>query len=403
MSSTFEVTVRTIDKIWPHPSADRLELASVGGLAFQLCCQKGIYTVGQKVVYFPVDSQLPQWIIDKLGLWGKDEQGNVIRDAAGRVVKTMLVGNDQNRLHTVQLRGEISQGMICPIDEILADYLTVDIETLTTSGRPGVQPVTPKVFTDGEDVTVLLGVTKYDAPESILPGAKLLPFPDGVTPFDVESADSNPDVLALLMDVKVWITEKLEGTNHALVRMPEDGRHAVCSRNNEVQELTEPDESGNPPAKYPGWEAVRSRYAEPWQVILEQVPRPEFPSVPVAIRGELIGPGVPKSFYPGHEPVLRAFAIKVGPNYLDAADVCMTIPPHMRVPTLAWDVTLREWLAGRTIQEASNGKSLLAPDRLREGIVVVPMVEQKVQWKNGSIKRLMLKQRSPKYLANEKD
>jgi len=78
------------------------------------------------------------------------------------------------------------------------------------------------------------------------------------------------------------------------------------------------------------------------------------------------------------------------------------IPEHMRVPTIAYDVVLRDWLAGRTIQEASNGRSLLAKDRLREGIVIVPMVEQKIQWKDLSMKRLMIKQRSPQYLAKEK-
>lgn len=395
MSSTFEVTVRKIDKIWPHPTADRLELASVDGLSFQLVCQKGIYTVGQKVVYFPVDSLLPQWIIDKLGLWGKDENGVVIRDAAGRVVKTMLVGNDQNRIHTVQLRGEISQGMMCPAEELLADFMTVDIETISIVRRPAQIQVSPAVFAEGDDVTTLLNVTKYDAPESVLPGVKLLAFPDGVTPFDVEGADSHPYMVERMMDLRVWVTEKLEGTNHALVSMP-DKRVAVCARNNEVEEIP-----GEDP--YPGWEAVRNRFGEPWEILLGLIPRPDFPSVSVAIRGELIGPGVPKNFYPMKQPVVRCFAIKVGPDYLNADEVCKIIPEHMRVPTLAYDVTLREWLAGRTLQEASNGKSLLAPDRLREGVVIVPMVEQKVEWKNGSIKRMMLKQRSPKYLAKEKD
>ena len=406
MASTFEVTVRTIDKIWPHPSADRIELLSLKGLGYQLCGQKGLYHVGQKVVYFPVDSQLPPAIIDKLELYGKDEAGNVIRDEMGRATKTMLVGDNQSRIHTVSLRGEISQGFISPLEELLSEMSfevqeTRDITNPAPSGE--FQEVDPSSIPDGTDVTVLLGVTKYDAPESILKGAKLLAFPDGVTPFDVESAGNYPDVVELLMDTLVWITEKLEGTNHGLIRLPE-GRHAVCARNNEVEELPldELDENGKPHPRYPGWEAVRSRYAEPWQILLEQIPRPEFPIVPVAIRGELIGPGVPKSFYPVKEPVLRCFAIKVGPHYLDAEVVRGIIPQHMQVPTLAYNVTLREWLAGRTLAEASNGKSLLAPDRLREGIVVVPMVEQKIQWPNGSIKRLMLKQRSPAYLAKEK-
>jgi hypothetical protein len=255
--------------------------------------------------------------------------------------------------------------------------------------------VSPAVFAEGDDVTTLLNVTKYDAPESVLPGVKLLAFPDGVTPFDVEGADSHPYMVERMMDLRVWVTEKLEGTNHALVSMP-DKRVAVCARNNEVEEIP-----GEDP--YPGWEAVRNRFGEPWEILLGLIPRPDFPSVSVAIRGELIGPGVPKNFYPMKQPVVRCFAIKVGPDYLNADEVCKIIPEHMRVPTLAYDVTLREWLAGRTLQEASNGKSLLAPDRLREGVVIVPMVEQKVEWKNGSIKRMMLKQRSPKYLAKEKD
>lgn len=382
MASTFEVRLTTIDKIWKHPTADRIELASVAGAKFQFCIQKGVYKEGDEVVYFPVDSIMPQWIIDQLDLWGKDENGNVIRDpVTNRVNKTFLVGEGQNRLRTAMMRGEVSQGMVCPLSALANP--SYPLTTIRNAAEQGI-------------LAKYLGVTKYDAPESVLKGAKLLPFPDGVTPFDVEGADTFPGMVDLLMDIPVWITEKIEGTNHALVRLPADNRHAVCARNNEVEEIP-----GEDP--YPGWEAIRNRYAEPWQILLEQVPRPEFPAVPVAIRGELFGPGIPKNFYPVKQPTFRCFAIKVGPNYLNAEDVCRIIPEHMRVPTLAYNVTLREWLNGRTVREASDGKSLIAPDKMREGIVIVPMVEQKVEWPNGAIKRLMLKQRSPKYLAHEKD
>lgn len=377
MSSTFQVTVRTLDRIWPHPGADRLELGSVAGLAYQFCLQKGLYTVGQKVIYFPVDSQLPQWIIDTLDLWGKDESGQVIRDAAGRVTRTMLVGEGQNRVHTVALRGEISQGMVCPLEELRYAAKVRDVDP---KGLPS---------EDGADVTAVLGVTKYDAPESLYPGAVLHPMIDAVGVYDIEGADNYLDIVNLLMDIPVCVTEKLEGTNMAVVRT-EDYRLAVLTRSCEIEEI--PGE----PCTY--WDVAReSGFTDYVKVI----PAPSFPASAVAMRAELIGPGVQKNIYALKKATLRCFDIKVGDRYLDVEEWLHWVPKQYQVPVLAKGITLREWLAGRTLQEASNGKSVLA-DRLREGIVIKPMVEQKVLWSTGSIRRLILKQRSPQYLSKEK-
>lgn len=111
--------------------------------------------------------------------------------------------------------------------------------------------------------------------------------------------------------------------------------------------------------------------------------------------------------------------MKIGNRYLDAAEVLTLIPEHLHVPVLAKNVTLREWLAGRTLAEASNGPSVYNPKRLREGIVIKPMTEritivQKpkrenpddpqspiVDWVQSPV-RCIVKQRSPKYLAKEK-
>jgi len=369
MASTFQVTLRTIDRIWPHPSADRLELASVKGLAYQFCIQKGVYTEGERVVYFPVDSLLPQWIIDALGLWGKDEAGVVTRDDMGRVTKTMLVGVEQNRLRTCVMRGEISQGMIAPAKELPI----IDADTLI-----------------GTDVTLLLGVRKYDAPESMFPGAVMHPMIECVGVYDLEGADNYLEIVDLLMDIPVCVTEKLEGTNTACVRT-DDGRLAVLTRTCEIEEI--PGE----PNTY--WDCARkSGFLD----VVKDIPAPTFPAAAVAIRSELIGPGVQKNIYGLKTAELRCFDIKVGTDYLSVDDWLRYIPEARRVPVLAQGVTLRDWLAGRTIAEASNGKSVLDPNRLREGIVIKPMVEQTVLWPNGSNRRLILKQRSPQYLAKEK-
>ena len=69
--------------------------------------------------------------------------------------------------------------------------------------------------------------------------------------------------------------------------------------------------------------------------------------------------------------------------------------PILTVPVLAIGVTLRFWLDGKTIREASYGMSLLLATQRREGIVIKPMVEGRQE----AIGRNLIKQRSPLYLA----
>ena len=56
---------------------------------------------------------------------------------------------------------------------------------------------------------------------------------------------------------------------------------------------------------------------------------------------------------------------------------------------------LRDFLKGQTIKQASNGTSMLEINQKREGIVIRPMTEADVE----GFGRLILKQRSPEYLA----
>ena len=66
-------------------------------------------------------------------------------------------------------------------------------------------------------------------------------------------------------------------------------------------------------------------------------------------------------------------------------------------------ITLGDWLNGRTVQEASTKASCLAHMTLSEGIVIRPWREEKyVDFGDGRPQRLIIKQRSPEYLAKEK-
>jgi hypothetical protein len=69
------------------------------------------------------------------------------------------------------------------------------------------------------------------------------------------------------------------------------------------------------------------------------------------------------------------------------------------VPCLCLGDTLKEWLDGQTVQEASDGPSRLNLNKKREGVVIKLMKEDRETQLDGFSGRLFIKQRGPKYLA----
>jgi len=98
--STFEVTIETIT-VFPHPNADRLELAQVG--LYNSVVGKGAWKTGDKALYIPEYAVLPAWLITALDLEGK------------------LSGSKNDRVKPVRLRGELSQGLVASLDLLPAD------------------------------------------------------------------------------------------------------------------------------------------------------------------------------------------------------------------------------------------------------------------------------------------
>ena len=99
------VTIRKIKDIKPIPGADRIELAIVDG--WQVVTQKGQFKPGNDAIYFEIDSALPAddvryAFLHKTCLreWSLD----------GVVFESCV------RIKTTEFRGEISQGLLMPID-----------------------------------------------------------------------------------------------------------------------------------------------------------------------------------------------------------------------------------------------------------------------------------------------
>lgn len=343
--SYFSVTANKIAKVWSHPNADRLSLAQVSGLAYQFVILKDEFKVGDDVLFFPPDSILPALIIEKLGLTGK------------------LKGKAQNRIKTIKLRDEISQGVVAAPAVFFPDG----------SWRH----MTP------EQITEALGVAKYEPPIIACLNGTLLGMPDGVSKFDIENAEFYPDVFELLLNKPVAITEKLEGTNFWL-SVDADGHVRIGQHKNEIQSIEGVEHDFFKVAREQGLVAFVLKVAATNQGQL------------IVLRGEYCGPNIQKNIYQLKTNKVFLFDINIGFRYLNPSDFLQVCTQNdvLTVPFLSMGDTLNNYLGGKTLQQMSNGKSVLADTR-REGIVIKPLVEEF----HPKLRRLMIKQRSPEYLA----
>jgi len=119
-------SIQVIRKIRPIPTADRIVVAEV--LGWECIVQKADYKEGELVVFFEVDSILPE-----------KPEFEFMRDKKFRV-------------KTIKLKKQISQGLVMPLS-------IIPRSTPDPSIRRGAQL---NVLNEGDDVTELLGVMKYD-------------------------------------------------------------------------------------------------------------------------------------------------------------------------------------------------------------------------------------------------
>ena len=350
----FGVTRQIIKSVQPIPDADRIELATLEKVDFEFVIVKGAFKPGDACLYIPIDSILPSALLVQLGLVGK------------------LAGPEKNRLKTACLRGQISQGLVVP---------------LTTAPE--------ELHGDPKKLTDYLGVTKWDPPMNDTKDAILYPLSDGLSEYDIESAQRYQDVLELLMDRPVCITERLEGEN-ACCRAVQNNCQVACRSNIVVEK---PDVFN----RY--WKAVRTNFTgqDDDNLLTFATRYAHHCGKATTVYFELLGPGTgagdKKNYYRFEEHTFRIFDIRtdfqwLNPDELQDALIWGRIW-SFRVPVVAWNMTLRQWLGGRSLKEAADGDSLIYPGKLREGIVVRPMAEDKV----AGFGRLQIKQHSLRYLA----
>ena len=344
----FGVTIETISGVRDIEGADRIQVASLVGSTFQFVIGKGSFKAGDKCYYFPVDSLIPQELAARLKVEGK------------------LAGKEKNRIKTVRLRGELSQGIVA----------SLDLCSLELRGE-----------IDPEKIAAHFGVVKYEPPEQIIKGAQLHPLPEELSVYDIEGADRYAEVAESFMDVAVMVTEKIEGSNFSVTART-SGDIFVNQRNFTIVEIEGFDHTWWKVARRMGLVEFAKELATRYKDT-------------ATIYGECVGPGIQGNIYKLSDHRALLFDIKIGNRFLGASAFLEETdklanskePTTIRVPLLALGSSLRMWLGNRSIVEASNGKSALA-DIAREGIVIRPMQEFFIQ----NFGRSIIKQRSPEYL-----
>lgn len=301
------VTIEKIEEVLAIDGADKIEKVRVKG--WWVVARKGEFQVGDLCVFHEIDSFLPITPTYEFLLKGSP-------------TKTMLVdGEDVKgiRLRTIKLRGQISQGLVLPVTEIL-----IGLEV-------------------GTDVSSTLGVIKFEPQiPANLSGQVKGTFPSFIPKTDEERIQNMSDVLS-----GFYVTEKLDGTSVTFFK--EDGVFGVCSRNLELAD-----------SDVTQWQIARALG------LVEALPDN------IALQGELVGEGIQKNplKIKGQKVfIYSAFNIATGEHlpFAGLKEICKSLNLET-VPIIDENFTLPA-----TVDEMlkyADGMSMLNPAVAREGVVV---------------------------------
>jgi len=336
-------SIRKIDDIRPIEGADAIECAVVGG--WTVVIKKGEFRIGDLAIYCEIDSWIPTGLAPFLSKGKEPREYEGVRG---------------ERLRTVKLRGQLSQGLLIPLTEI-NKFFNV-----------------PPHFSEDEDVSEVLNIKKWEMQvPAQLAGQVKGNFPSLIPKTDQERVQNLVKEIAGAAErgAEFEVTEKLEGSSMTCYVI--DCEFGVCSRNLDLK---------------------RDENNTFWKVAIEEDIEEKMREFgeDFAIQGELIGPGIQGNIYKLSKPEFYVFDV-----YNVTAGVYLT-PAQRRalidkmglkhVPVLATNADLVT-CQGKVehVLECAEGYSELNDKQEREGIVLKEV--------NGG---MTFKAISNKYLLGEK-
>ena len=311
-------TIKRIDNIEPIEGADLIQVATLGG--WKVVVKKDEYKIGDLAVYFEIDSWVPTTLAAFLS---KDHAPRTYNGVSGE------------RLRTVRLRKQISQGLLLPLRPTCE---SLDIE-----------------LTEGTDLTEALNIQKYEQPVD----ASLAGFVQGVFPSFVPRTDQ-PRIQNLAKELAEWqaqdltwtATEKCEGSSFTAYVHNSDFN--ICSRNYILKE----DENNTMWAT-----AFKYNLREKLLALNRNI----------ALQAEIIGPGIQGNIYK-----LQSFQLEVFDIYdIDAGKYLLPADKDEVINALGMKsvpvLTTSYNLAGKTMSDLlqfAEGKTVVSTVGCeREGVV----------------------------------
>jgi len=344
-------------EIFPHPNADKMKIARVG--MFQLVIGKDNgYKNNQIVVFAPKMSILPSEICSD---YSNSDTG-----------VSYLTGLKNNRVKSVQLRGEISEGVLLNPDWVLNKLNLSSLEELTI----------------GEDISEKLNITLYEAPIPVGFAGMLKRLPMLFTQknnHDVESFSIyNNEFIPL---EELIITEKIHGSQIALI-INELGDSFITSKGMLPQHVHILEDEKN---IY--WRSCRNTKIID---ILKEV----FPNSFIQAFGEVIpcqgtnwSYGCDKNF-----PILRLFRLEINGKRISVEEAKSY---DKRIFDLWTNILYKGPYNPLIISDLSKGKETISGKNIhiREGIVIEPVTPRNAA--QGF--PLYIKSINPKFKNNDED
>jgi RNA ligase (TIGR02306 family) len=351
--SSLQVKICKVDGIIKHPNADRLSIVTIKGWNSIVGLDQ--YKVGDLVAFIPPDCVIPLPIIEKYNLEYLKKNG---------------------RTGTVKLRGCVSQGLVLDA---------------------------PEGKREGDDVAEILGITKYEVPESPaqtqanpIGRKKLNPYFDKYT--EIENVKNYPEIFRI--GDEVVITEKIHGSNARYGNLP-----IVISKDQPLFERVlrwvKKYILGNKYEFVYGSHNVQlygrkdNYYGDDkWGQIAKKYNLDKVISPGVIVYGEIFGPGIQDLTYGIKEIDMLVFDVKVEGKYLGWDEflvVCETF--GLRVVPVLYQGPYQNNME----LAYADGESVLCKGQMREGCVMKCVREEN----HPLIGRKILKSISTEYLTRK--
>ena len=339
-------TIRKIDALRPIEGADAIECAIVGG--WTVVVKKGEYSAGDLAVYCEIDSFIPTAIAPFLTK--PDNYPKVFEGVEGE------------RLRTMKLRGQLSQGLLLP------EFIAAN----------AIAPGEIFICEEGSDVSELLGIVKYEAPvPAALAGEVKGMFPSVIPKTDQERVQNlSVEFAQWVAEGLHWeVTEKLEGSSMTVYCI--DSEVGVCSRNLDLK----------PNLDNSLWRAA-NKYNLPTKLV--GIGRN------IAIQGEIVGNGIQGNIYQMRDQdflVYDIYDIDAG-RYFTPAERKAFVAEHKlnHCPVLAYSAELYDTLGITTMAQVlkfAEGKSVMGLIGCEREGLVFKCHEKAVSFKSISNKYLL--------------